>query len=529
MRRTLMSLLVLFAAAVSGVPMAMSGELSPARFDADLATVLAQRPETVSVIVTTVGPPTAAAAAARSLGARVTWTYTIIDGFAALAPAGVLEELAERPDVARIYLDRPVTTVMDVSHLAVEADKAWAAGVDGGSVTVAVLDTGIDRLHPFFPDGTIVSCVSTLAGLVTPECTDSNGHGTHVAGTVASRDATFPGVARQAKLAVVRVLHAAGIGLSSDIIAGMQWVQNNKNSVFPPIRVATMSIGPLSPGCGDDNDPEAQAANNLVASGIPFTVAAGNSGHNNCTIDGAAAATSVTTVAAVDDRASVTQQDDVIAGFSSGGGTKLAKPDVSYPGVNIRSAFLGPTTNELDGTSMATPHAAGTAALVIDAEPGLSAAQVKDRILSTAVKTSNTGASFNTVYGHGLGNACRALKLTTCSGAPAPEPTDVHVASVSMSFEHRGKGHRVTTTATVVDASGNPVSGATVAFEVTSPEAKTYTGNGTTGSTGVAAFTASQNKGGHGTWDGCVTNVSGTNLVYDAAANVETCDAVLVT
>lgn len=124
MRRTLMSLLVLFAAAVSGVPMAMSGELSTARFDADLATVLAQRPETVSVIVTTVGPPTAAAAEARSLGARVTWTYTIIDGFAALAPAGVLEELAERPDVARIYLDRPVTTVMDVSHRAVEADKA---------------------------------------------------------------------------------------------------------------------------------------------------------------------------------------------------------------------------------------------------------------------------------------------------------------------------------------------------------------------------------------------------------------------
>ncbi|MBW3582520.1 MAG: S8 family serine peptidase, partial [Euryarchaeota archaeon] len=216
--------------------------------------------------------------------------------------------------------------------------------------------------------------------------------------------------------AVVRVLHAVGAGTSADIIKGIEWVKNNQNNVNPPIRVATMSIGFLDPGCGDGTGPEADAANALVASGVPFTIAAGNSGHKECTIDGASAAKDVITVAAVDDQGTVTQDDDVIADFSSGGGDKLAKPDVSFPGVDITSAYIGAGVliATLSGTSMATPHAAGVAALVRQSEPGLSAQQVKDRITGTAVKTSNTGNSWNSVYGHGLGNACTALQLSGC-------------------------------------------------------------------------------------------------------------------
>lgn len=381
-----------------------------------LAAQLAGGAESVRIIATTSSTPDSAMKAAREAGGSVTWRYSIIDGFAATVPAAAVDSLAARADVTGIWKDEPVKAVMDVSTKAIQADKAWAAGYEGAGITVAVLDTGIDSTNPHLKPA-IVSCVSTIGGLVSPECTDTDGHGTHVAGTVASRSATHPGVARKASLAPVRVLHAAGAGFNSDIVAGMQWIANNKDRVSPPIRVATMSIGYTNPGCGDDSNPDARAANALVDAGIVFTVAAGNSGHKKCTIDGSSAASKVTTIAAVDDRTTVTQTDDVIASFSSGGSSKNNKPDVSYPGVNITSTFIGAGTlyATMSGTSMATPHAAGVAALLLAKETGLSAAQVKSRLTSTTVKNANTGNSFNYVYGYGLGNACRALQLTTCA------------------------------------------------------------------------------------------------------------------
>lgn len=528
---TMLALLMIFAAAPTPGAVATSAE----KLDEHLRAHLEDAPAAVRVIVTTVGAPDAAAMAAATLGGRVTWTYDIIDGFAATVPTASLDALTARADVRGVYLDRAVTTVMDVSSRAIEAEKAWAAGYDGRGITVAVIDTGIDPLHSFFT-GAIVRCVSTIGGLVSPECTDSDGHGTHVAGTVASRDSKYPGVAPGASLAIVRVLHAAGAGTSSDIIAGMDWVRNNQNNVVPAIRVATMSIGFLEPGCGDDSGPEAQAANNLVASGVFFSVAAGNSGHDKCTIDGASAASRVATIAAIDDRGTMTQADDVIADFSSGGPTKdgRLKPDVAYPGVGITSAYIGAgvLVATLDGTSMATPHAAGNAAVLLQKEPTLSADQVKSRILGTAVKTDNTGSTANVVYGHGLGNVCRSLQLDGCAQLSEPTPpAEVHVAAIDMSFAHGGgknPPHKVTTSVGVVDADGKAVGGASVAIRMTSPEGNVYTSTATTDSTGTATSTAQQRGGGHGTWEACVTGVSGTNLLYDSARNVETCETLLV-
>jgi subtilisin family serine protease len=156
----------------------------------------------VQVIVETAGPPGAVAAEAERLGVELTWTYSIIDAFAGLAPAAALDVLARNPAVVRIHSDRPVRPVMNISHRAIEADTAWNAGVTGQGITVAVLDTGIDVLNPAF-DGAIVACQAVIAGIVSPECLDLNGHGTHVAGTVASRDTQRPGVARAASLADV--------------------------------------------------------------------------------------------------------------------------------------------------------------------------------------------------------------------------------------------------------------------------------------------------------------------------------------
>jgi subtilisin family serine protease len=98
------------------------------------------------------------AAYAALLGVEVTWTYSIIDAFAGLAPAAAIEILAADLAVEAIHPDQPVGPVMDVSHRAVEADRAWDAGFQGEGVTVAILDTGIDNLHPWFA-GALVACV----------------------------------------------------------------------------------------------------------------------------------------------------------------------------------------------------------------------------------------------------------------------------------------------------------------------------------------------------------------------------------
>jgi subtilisin family serine protease len=382
--------------------------------------------DAVQVIVETAGYPAPVAAFAELLGVEVTWTYTIIDAFAGLAPAAAIEILAADLAVEAIHPDQPVGPVMDVSHRAVEADRAWDAGFQGAGVTVAILDTGIDNLHPWFA-GALVACVSVVSGVVLPECNDTEGHGTHVAGTVASRDPELPGVAPAASLASVRVLHG-GAGLSSDTIAGMEWVRDNKDAVNPPIRVVNMSLGPLQPGCGNDSNPSAQAANNLMDSGVFVAVAAGNAGNAGCTIDGASAASRVATIAAVDDLGTVAQEDDVIASFSSGGGGVLAKPDVAFPGVGITSAFPGAglLISTLSGTSMATPHAAGTAALLFEQDGTRTPQDVKTLMTERALKTANSGASWNDLYGHGLGNACRALGLETCTHPIAPpEPFEL--------------------------------------------------------------------------------------------------------
>lgn len=424
-----LGLLVLLAFAAPAQAGIVEGTIDPLVLEE-----IAAGATSVNVIVETAGAPHTVASLAGLLGMEVTWTYTIVDAFAGSAPAAVIEALAADAGVEYIHYDQPVGPVMDVSHQAIEAQKGWAAGFTGAGVTVAVIDTGIDVTHPWFA-GAIVSCVALVAGVEVPECSDNDGHGTHVSGTVASRDPEFPGVAPEASLAAVRVLHAGGAGLSSDTIAGMQWVADNQDAVSPPIRVVNMSLGPLQPGCGNDSSASAQAANALVDSGVFVAVAAGNSGHDTCTIDGASAATQVATIAAVDDRGTVTQDDDGIASFSSGGGGVLQKPDVSFPGVAITSAFPGGglLISTLSGTSMATPHAAGTAALLVQQDPARTPAQVKGLLTGTAYKTAATGSAWNDVYGHGLGNACRALGLPTCANAvQPPEP-----------FELSAEGYRV--------------------------------------------------------------------------------------
>jgi serine protease AprX len=449
-------------------------------------------------------------------------------------PANVVDVLAARPDVEQVWPDEEVGPVMDVSHQAIEAPRVWESSVDGDSVTVAVIDTGIDAAHPWFEDA-VVGCLSMIAGIESPECFDLDGHGTHVAGTVASRDPEFRGVAPATKLVSIRTLHGQ-VGLSSDSIAGMEWIQENKDTVDPPIQVATMSLGPLDPGCGDGTDPSSEAANALVASGVSFTIAAGNSGHDECTIDGAASATDVVTVGGVNDRGTVTQDDDTIYEDSSGGPTAdgRLKPDVVFPAVEITSSYpyaQGFLILTATGTSMATPHAAGTAALLLDDDPSLAPAEVKDRITRTAYAPANGAAGDlpNNVWGHGSGNACRALMLATCTVPFAPQTS---VATVGTQSEHTGGRangrHEISVSATIVDEVRERLAGAEVTFSLVDPDGDEQTGTATSNSAGVAFVTIHEPRG-HGTWAACVTDVAADGRDYAPDANWETCESFEVT
>jgi subtilisin family serine protease len=289
---------------------------------------------------------------------------------------------------ARIWLDGPVEVALDESVAQVGAPQAWAAGYDGDGVTVAVLDTGADATHPDLA-GRIVASRSFVPGQ--DEVTDRHGHGTHVASTVAGTgagsDGRYRGVAPGAELVIGKVLGDGGAGSDSMIIAGMEW------AVEQGADIVSMSLGGDPT---DGTDPMSQAVDRLSAeSEALFVIAAGNSGPEAGTVGAPGAAQSALTVGAVD-------KSDLMAGFSSRGprvGDVGLKPDIVAPGVAIAAAraagtSMGDPVDErytaANGTSMATPHVAGAAAIVAQRHPDWDGEQLKAALTSTTTDVGGT-------------------------------------------------------------------------------------------------------------------------------------------
>ncbi|MEH0933312.1 S8 family serine peptidase [Micromonospora sp. CPCC 205558] len=281
--------------------------------------------------------------------------------------------------VARIWLDGKVRPTLEHSVPQIGAPIAWAAGRDGAGVTVAVLDTGVDATHPDLA-GRIAEA-QDFSG--SGSARDGHGHGTHVASTIAgsgaASDGKRKGVAPGARLLVGKVLDDAGSGYSSSIIAGMEWAAHSG------AKVVSMSLGGDPT---DGTDPMSQAVNDLTAeTGALFVVAAGNSGAAR-TVGAPGAAAAALTVGAVD-------RADNLAEFSSRGprlGDNGLKPEITAPGVGIVAARAAGTTmgtpvddayTTASGTSMATPHVAGAAAILAQEHPDWAAAKLKDALVST--------------------------------------------------------------------------------------------------------------------------------------------------
>ncbi|WP_328906607.1 S8 family serine peptidase [Streptomyces sp. NBC_00234] len=277
----------------------------------------------------------------------------------------------------KLWLDRQVEASLDRSAKQVGADLAWAAGYDGKGTKVAVLDTGADAEHP-----DLKGRIAASENFTDSDTTDDRqGHGTHTASTVggsgAASDGRNKGIAPGTDLLVGKVLNDQGSGASSWIIAGMQWAVDNKADVV------SMSLGSAVPT--DCTDPMSLAAEELGRSkNTLFVIAAGNSGPSLNTVSSPGCAPSVLTVGAVD-------RDDSTAGFSSRGPAIVShtlKPEIAAPGVAISAAAAGGrgpyAYRAMSGTSMATPHVAGAAAIVKQRHPDWTAQQIKAALVSSA-------------------------------------------------------------------------------------------------------------------------------------------------
>jgi subtilisin family serine protease len=286
--------------------------------------------------------------------------------------------------VHKIWLNRTVKATLTESVSQVGAPQAWAAGYDGTGTTVAVLDTGIDATHPDL-DGDKVIAAENFSD--DADTLDHYGHGTHVASIVAGTGEGAPanrkGVAPGAKLLNAKVLNQFGSGNFDQIIEGLEWAAEQGADV------ANMSLGTQSPSDGT-NDPLIQAVDAISqSSGMLIVVAAGNLGSGESSIASPGWADEALTVGAV-------SKQDSLAGFSSRGprlGDYGIKPDITGPGVGIVAARaegtnLGPIVDEtyqtLSGTSMATPHVAGAAAILTQRFPDHTNRQLKDTLISTA-------------------------------------------------------------------------------------------------------------------------------------------------
>jgi subtilisin family serine protease len=279
----------------------------------------------------------------------------------------------------KVWLNGRVEPTLEESVPQVGAPEAWAAGFTGTGATVAVLDTGYDATHPDLANLVVGEHDFTGEGI-----TDTVGHGTHVASTIAGSGAASnglrKGVAPGAHLLIGKVLGAFG-GTEADIIAGMQW------AVDQGADVVNMSLG--SNGASDGTDLISQTLDELSdASGTLFVVAAGNAGARE-SVGSPGAADRALTVG------SVTKQDKLSV-FSSRGpraGDFGLKPEISAPGSDIVAAraagtFPDVSVNEyytkLSGTSMATPHVAGAAAILAGEHPDWTGSQIKDALVGSA-------------------------------------------------------------------------------------------------------------------------------------------------
>ena len=389
-----------------------------------------------------------------SYAGRITHTYgTALRGFAAEMSEDSARALAERDEVAYVEEDtmfhlndvQPNATwgLDRIDERNLPLDGRYFSANSGAGVNVYIVDTGIHRTHREFGGRVRNGFTAIRDGNGTNDC---NGHGTHVAGTVGSE--TF-GVADDVALIPVRVLGCSGSSAGSSVIDGVNWIARNR--VLPA--VANMSVG------GGASRALDQAVRAAVAAGVTVVVAAGNETQNACNVSPARESSAITVGASTD--------NDTRAGFSNFGSCV----DIFAPGQEITSTWLSNGTNTIDGTSMASPHVAGVAALYLHENPRASPANVRSAILG--------GATPGLLSGIGPGSPNRLLYSGIVDTGPPPPgprpPSGCRVNELGSALGQgvargRTQGGSTGQTGSCVDSANAPE----VAFRWTAPSTGTY-------------------------------------------------------
>jgi subtilisin family serine protease len=326
--------------------------------------------------------------------------HRAIKGFSVRLPEEQATRLANDPRVAFVEEDGVVNIVTTQTNATwgldridqrnLPLDGSYTYNATGSGVKAYIIDTGIRATHTQLAGRVISGFTAINDGLGT---NDGNGHGTHVSGTVGG---TTYGVAKNVTLVAVRVLDSTGSGTNSGVIAGVDFVTSNHQPGQPA--VANMSLG------GGISSALDTAVTNSINDGVTYAIAAGNSNVDACGTSPARVASAITVGA--------TTITDARASFSNFG-TCL---DVFAPGNNITSSWNSSdtATNTISGTSMASPHVAGVAALFLETNPTASPATVAAAIIN--------GSTLNKVTSAGTGSPNRLL-YSLLTGAPPPTPT----------------------------------------------------------------------------------------------------------
>ncbi|MCX6678694.1 MAG: S8 family serine peptidase [Methanothrix sp.] len=390
----------------------------------------------------------------------VKYVYRLIPGLAGEANGKAIKKIAESDRVSGIFFDGRTQifspdknsslqeSIFQEEYISpaqiIKADKLWEKGIDGQGITVAVIDSGIDKNHPDLT-GKVIAEKNFLADEITAD--DLLGHGTMVAGIIAGSGAAsngrYKGIAPGAKLISVKVIDGKGDGKVSDIIAGIEW------AVYNGADVLSLSLGGIN--LGETNPPITMAADNAAGAGVVVCVAAGNRNSSEAQgqvkgafakgignsdvgisqqeqsddknvlllfvpivlalppglIDSPGDGVKVITVGAADNNGRM-------AGFSGSGPTRddRIKPDAVAPGVDIistvpsglkRPVYVDDYYARESGTSLSTPVAAGLCALLLQANGNLTAAGVKAAMTRGATKLNNTLSESYEEYYQGAG------------------------------------------------------------------------------------------------------------------------------
>ena len=474
---------------------------------------LGQQPERVKVLIGFTRQPGAAEEAlVRGVGGTIKYTYHLVPAIAATLPEAAIPGLLANPNVTRIEPDGKVWAID------AELDNAWGvkrigagtvhdSGNKGTGVKVAVIDSGIDCTHLDL-DANCVGGYDFVNDDDDPM--DDAGHGTHVAGTVAAEDneVGVVGVAPKAQLYALKVLGSDGSGDYSDVIAALQW------AVDYVMQVTNNSYG----SSGDPGKLVKAAFDNAYTAGVLNVCAAGNSGDPPGRLDSVIYPARYESCIAV----AATDQSDERPRWSSTG------PDLelSAPGVGVNSTLLGGGYGEKSGTSMASPHVAGTAALVIasgitdDNSDGNVNDEVRLRLIETADDLGDPGR--DTKYGFGLVDADEAAAAPATTGSIAGTVTNVSdgtaVEGATVSVD---TGQSATTAAdgtytiTDVPTGDRSVTASADGFESQTQTALVYENQTTTVDFALNPILV-------GSITGTVTNASDATAIGGATVSVDT-------